>query len=111
MSDDGKVFAIQWVRIPDTGPIGPGDIDNGPALFMFLKDVQAGDYDPSIGDHMVMVRTPYSPNGNGLATMHPGDWLYFAKEGNVVIVPDHIHRALTDGLVRESKISELLDKQ
>jgi len=96
-----RIFAIQWIREPQEGPLGPGDTDNGPALMQHLKDVQTGAYDPSIGDHMIMLKTPYSPSDNGLATLHPGDWLYFAEGGNVVVVPDYIHRAIQDGLVPE----------
>jgi hypothetical protein len=101
MNLERKSLAIQWIRVPDQGPIKPGDIDNGPEIFALLpSDLLACEYDNTIGDHMMMVRSPYSPDRNGLATLHPGDWLYFTR-GDLVVVPDYMHRALTDGLAWE----------
>lgn len=93
-------FCIQWKRTPAEGP-NPTE-DNGPYLMTFLHDVVQGKYFPEIGDCMIMLTSPHSPSGNGLVTMHPGDWLYFDAEGHPVIIPDHIHQALDAGLASTS---------
>lgn len=92
MSDERE--PVQWVRVPAQGPIKPGDTDNGPEIFASIEHLLACPYDSAIGDHMMLLYTPYSPDANGLATFHPGDWLYFAWGDEAVVVPDHIHRAL-----------------